>query len=146
MLVRMDGAMPDGDIRERLTLISNDLEAPLTVPAELGHRGMTDRTGQIMSPARIAAAAAVGEPHAGATMALYEDRLARGLATVINLLDPEVIVLGGGLSALSRLYDSVPRLWERHVFSDRVDTALRPPRHGDSSGVRGAAWLWREEG
>ena len=104
------------------------------------------RTGQIMSPARIAAAAAVGEPHAGATMALYEDRLARGLATVINLLDPEVIVLGGGLSALSRLYDSVPRLWERHVFSDRVDTALRPPRHGDSSGVRGAAWLWREEG
>lgn len=78
----------------------------------------------------------------GATLARYEERLARALASVINLLDPDVIVLGGGLSNIARLYDTVPRLWPRYVFSDRVDTKLVPPRHGDSSGVRGAAWLW----
>jgi fructokinase/N-acetylglucosamine kinase len=77
-----------------------------------------------------------------ATLARYEERLARALAGVINLLDPEVIVLGGGLSNIARLYDTVPRLWPRYVFSDRVDTRLVPPHHGDSSGVRGAAWLW----
>jgi len=68
--------------------------------------------------------------------------MARALASVINLLDPDIIVLGGGLSNLERLYVSVPRLWARHIFSDRVATPLVPPRHGDSSGVRGAAWLW----
>jgi len=73
----------------------------------------------------------------------YEDRLARGLATVINLLDPEAIVLGGGVSNLERLYTSVPARWQRYVFSDTVRTRLLPPRHGDSSGVRGAAWLGR---
>ncbi len=72
----------------------------------------------------------------------YEDRLARALAGVINILDPHVIVLGGGLSKVARLYDTVPRRWARYVFSDRVDTRLLPPVHGDSSGVRGAAWLW----
>ena len=61
---------------------------------------------------------------------------------MINILDPAAIVLGGGMSNLARLYESVPRLWQPRVFSDRVDTALLPPRHGDSSGVRGAAWLW----
>jgi len=61
---------------------------------------------------------------------------------VINLLDPDVIVLGGGLSNVAALYENVPRLWGRWVFSDRVDTRLQPHRHGDSSGVRGAAWLW----
>jgi fructokinase len=73
------------------------------------------------------------------------DRLARGLASVVNLIDPGVIVLGGGLSAISTLYEQVPRLWTRHIFSDRVVTRLLPPVHGDSSGVRGAAWLWRPE-
>src|SRR5262249_2875898 len=63
-------------------------------------------------------------------------------ASVINVLDPDVIVLGGGLSNLSRLYGAVPRAWARYVFSDRVDTRLLAPRHGDSSGVRGAAWPW----
>jgi fructokinase len=74
--------------------------------------------------------------------ALYEERLARALAGVINLLDPDVIVLGGGVSNVERLYDSVPRLWGRHVFSDQVASRLVRHRHGDSSGVRGAAWLW----
>ena len=77
-----------------------------------------------------------------ATIARYEERLAKSIASVINVLDPDVIVLGGGLSNVARLYDNVPRLWARHVFSDRVDTRLARPVHGDSSGVRGAAWLW----
>ncbi|MGH8668156.1 MAG: ROK family protein [Burkholderiales bacterium] len=75
-------------------------------------------------------------------LARYEERLARALASVINLLDPEVIVLGGGMSNVARLYTQVPRLWSRHVFSDHVATRLARPTHGDSSGVRGAAWLW----
>lgn len=79
-----------------------------------------------------------------ATLARYEERLARALAGVINLIDPDVIVLGGGLSNIGRLYDTVPRLWPRYVFSDRVDTKLVPPKYGDSSGVRGAAWLWND--
>ena len=77
-----------------------------------------------------------------AALDLYCERLARALAGVINILDPEVIVLGGGVSNVARLYDNVPRLWTRYVFSDRVATRLAPPRHGDSSGVRGAARLW----
>ena len=77
-----------------------------------------------------------------AALTRYEARLARALAGVINLLDPDVIVLGGGVSNVDRLYDSVPRLWGGHVFSDSVDTRLARPVHGDSSGVRGAAWLW----
>jgi len=92
----------------------------------------------------VAAAAAAGDARAEAALARYEDRLARALAGVINILDPDVVVLGGGLSHLARLYDSVPRLWRHHVFSDRVDTRLVPPVHGDSSGVRGAAWLWAD--
>ena len=76
------------------------------------------------------------------TMRRYEERLARALAGVINILDPDVIVLGGGMSNVSRLYTEVPRLWPRYVFSDHVETRLAPPVHGDSSGARGAAWLW----
>ena len=75
-------------------------------------------------------------------LARYEERLARALASVINVLDPDVIVLGGGMSNVARLYTEVPRLWNRHVFSDHVATRLARPAHGDSSGVRGAAWLW----
>lgn len=88
------------------------------------------------------ALAADGGADDAAAMARYEARLARALATVINILDPEVIVLGGGLSNIDRLYDSVPRLWREHIFSDTVATRLVKHRHGDSSGVRGAAWLW----
>jgi len=76
------------------------------------------------------------------TVRRYEERLAKSLASVINVLDPDVIVLGGGMSNVARLYTEVPRLWARHVFSDRVATRLLAPAHGDSSGVRGAAWLW----
>lgn len=99
-------------------------------------------TGQSLRGEEIVDAAAAGEARAEATLQRYEDRLARALASVINLLDPDVIVLGGGLSRLSRLYRNVPRLWRDWVFSDRVDTVLRPALHGDASGVRGAAWLW----
>lgn len=98
-------------------------------------------TGQALSPEAIATCAA-DDPACKATLQRYEGRLARALAGVINLLDPDVIVLGGGLSNLEQLYANVPRLWTPHVFSDRVDTRLVKNRHGDSSGVRGAAWLW----
>ena len=78
----------------------------------------------------------------GGNLDRYEERLARALAGVINILDPDVIVLGGGISNVQRLYASVPLLWKPYVFSDQVATRLAPPVHGDSSGVRGAAWLW----
>ncbi len=76
----------------------------------------------------------------------HADRLARGLAVVVNLLDPDVIVLGGGLSNMSHLYEIVPRLMQMRVFSDTVSSPVVKNRHGDSSGVRGAAWLWPAEG
>ncbi len=97
--------------------------------------------GEALDPATISSRAQQGDPDCEAALLRYEDRLARALAGVINVLDPDVIVLGGGMSNLARLYESVPRLWQQHVFSDRVDTRLLPPTHGDSSGVRGAAWL-----
>jgi fructokinase len=99
-------------------------------------------TGAELTPPDIAARADAGEADAAATLARYEDRLARALATVINILDPDLIVLGGGLSNLGRLYANVPALWQEWVFSDAVATRLVPARHGDASGVRGAAWLW----
>ena len=99
-------------------------------------------TGAVATAEAIVAGAASGDAGCEATLARYEARLARALAHVINLLDPDVIVLGGGLSNLERLYAHVPRLWGPWVFSDRVDTRLVRHRHGDASGVRGAAWLW----
>jgi len=101
--------------------------------------------GQTLGAAEIAEAAAAGDPACSATLDRYMDRLARGLASVINLIDPDAIVLGGGLSGISALYDGVPRLWTRYIFSDRIATPLLPPAHGASSGVRGAAWLWPPE-
>jgi fructokinase len=107
-------------------------------------------TYQAMTGHRITAKELVAlaeEKHADALRALdmYESRLARALASIINVLDPDVIVLGGGLSNMSRLYTRVPPLWEPFVFSDSSDTPLVAARHGDSSGVRGAAWLWPEK-
>lgn len=98
--------------------------------------------GRALDAAMIARAAAEGDASAEAAMFAYEERLAKSLASVINLLDPDVIVLGGGLSKIARLYDNVPKRWAPYVFSDQVVTRLVPPKFGDSSGVRGAAWLW----
>jgi predicted NBD/HSP70 family sugar kinase len=99
-------------------------------------------TGAMLEGPEILARAEAGDAECEAAFRRYEDQLARALAHVVNLLDPDAIVLGGGLSNCARLYENVPRLWGKYVFSDRVDTRLLPPRHGDSSGVRGAAWLW----
>ncbi|MCF7968341.1 MAG: ROK family protein [Methylococcaceae bacterium] len=105
-------------------------------------RDFLQQSGQSLTGVDILARAESGDAEAESAFQRYEDRLARGLAHVINLLDPDAIVLGGGLSNCDRLYEEVPKRWGRYVFSDRVDTLLLPPRHGDSSGVRGAAWLW----
>lgn len=99
-------------------------------------------TGERRTTQEVVAAAAGGDPRAAATLARYHDRLARGLASVINVLDPDVIVLGGGMSNIPELADAVRQLLGRHVFSDTVVTRVVRNRHGDSSGVRGAAWLW----
>ncbi|WP_374477305.1 ROK family protein [Zoogloea sp.] len=100
------------------------------------------RNGAALTPEAIVSRAAAGDAACETTLQRYEARLARALAGVINLLDPDVIVLGGGLSNLARLYVQVPQRWCTHVFSDQVDTRLVRAIHGDSSGVRGAAWLW----
>src|SRR5207249_1954690 len=102
-------------------------------------------TAQRASSHAIVTGAASGDAGCEATMQRYEQRLARALAHVINIVDPDVIVLGGGMSNIDRLYAKVPERWGRWVFSDRVDTRLVRHVHGDSSGVRGAAWLWPSE-
>ena len=100
------------------------------------------RSGGGATAEEIARLAQQGEPSACAALVRYADRMARALAAIINVLDPEVIVLGGGLSNIEQLYDTVPASWARDVFSDQVTTRLVRAAHGDSSGVRGAAWLW----
>lgn len=100
------------------------------------------RFGESLSAQEIAERAEGGHPDCRATLEKHAHRTARALAVVINILDPEVIVLGGGLSRISFLYKRVPELWGDFVFSDSVETPLCPPRFGDASGVRGAAWLW----
>ncbi|MEM7018284.1 MAG: ROK family protein [Pseudomonadota bacterium] len=90
----------------------------------------------------IAERAEQGEAAAQDCLQRYVDRLARGLANVINILDPDVVVLGGGVSNIEKLYEAAPSQWDKYVFSDRVDTRLVKAKYGDSSGVRGAAWLW----
>jgi fructokinase len=107
------------------------------------------QTGRRELPREIAAAAERGDPEAEAALSRYEDRMARSLASLINVLDPDVIVLGGGMSNVDRLYANVPTLWRRHLFNcggpqgaAPHHTRLVQAAHGDSSGVRGAAWLW----
>jgi fructokinase len=100
--------------------------------------------GAAASAKDIAQRAGAGEMLALASLARYEDRMARALGSVINVLDPDVIVLGGGLSNIDRLYTSVPSLWAPYVFSGDIRTRLVRAAHGDSSGVRGAAWLWED--
>ena len=106
----------------------------------------SQRTGRSLRATEIAEAALAGDRQAVEQMELYCDRLARALATVVNILDPDAIVLGGGLSRMAMLYDRVPELWKRYIFSEpeHIATRLLAPLHGDSSGVRGAAWLWPE--
>jgi len=113
------------------------IETWLSGPAlSADHKRITDQ--------QLDAAAIATSKHSDCrqSMQRYCDRLARALAGVINVVDPDVIVLGGGLSNIDLLYEQVPQLWRAHVFSDVVRTRLLPPTHGDSSGVRGAAWLW----
>ena len=98
--------------------------------------------GESIDATEIVARAAAGDPTAEAWVRRYEERMARALASVINMLDPDVIVLGGGMSNIDRLYTNVPAFWSELVFSDTVTTRLVKAAHGDSSGVRGAAWLW----
>ena len=105
-------------------------------------RAYAQFAGLELEASEIAELAAAGELVAMRVLNLYEDRLARALASIINVLDPDVIVLGGGLSNIRRLYTNVPARWRPFVFSDSADTPLVPALHGDSSGVRGAAWLW----
>lgn len=99
-------------------------------------------TGEATDAIRIGERATAGEPAALGALERYRQRMARALASVINVVDPDVIVLGGGLSYLPGLCEEVPRLWSNFVFSDAVVTELVCARFGDSSGVRGAAWLW----
>jgi fructokinase len=105
-------------------------------------RDYRGRTGKDLAAKEIALAAAGGEEAAQGCLTVYQDRLARSLAVVVNLLDPDVIVLGGGLSNIERLYAGLSALVGRYTFSDGIDTPIVRAAHGDSSGVRGAAWLW----
>jgi len=103
------------------------------------------RTGKRLDAATIVAKALGGDTEAARSLDVYVDRMARSLATIINVLDPDAIVLGGGMSHIDALYELVPKQWEQYVFSDCVDTPLRKALHGDASGARGAAWLWPEQ-
>ena len=116
--------------------IETFLSGPALSRDHAAHTGLT-----LEGPAIVARAEA-GDPEAHATLERYEDRMARALASILNIVDPDVVVLGGGLSGIARLYENVPQRWSRYTFSDTVTTRLVPPKHGDASGVRGAAWLW----
>ena len=102
-------------------------------------------TGEPLSPLAIAEHARQNDAACEATLQRHEARLARALSQVINIIDPDVIVLGGGLSNIDRLYANVPKLWGEHIFSNYIATRLIKNWHGDSSGVRGAAWLWEDQ-
>jgi fructokinase len=101
------------------------------------------QTGQVCQPPDIIAAMRQGDPLAAASWDRYVDRLARALAQIINTMDPDAIVLGGGMSLVDELYAAVPPLLARHTFARPIHTPIRPALHGDASGVRGAAWLAR---
>ncbi len=99
-------------------------------------------TGRDLPAEQIATSAQAGDADADATLGRYVDRLARGLAHVINVVDPDIVVFGGGLSNVERLYQELPERLPRWVFGGEVTTPVVPAAHGDASGVRGAAWLW----
>jgi fructokinase len=118
------------------------LHRDLAVRPGLSSGTIAPRPARPATAKEVAARAAAGDVACAATFERYEERFARAIAHVINILDPDVIVLGGGISNVDRLYANVPKRWVAWVFSDRVDTRLVRNVHGDSSGVRGAAWLW----
>lgn len=109
-------------------------------------RNYARATGNPASTLDIVERSLSGDTAAVECLDRYVDGLARALASIINVLDPDAVVLGGGLSSIARLYEDTPKRWGRYIFSDRVDTELLPPKFGDASGVRGAAWLWALEG
>ena len=119
------------------------IEALISGPAI--ERQYFEQCGNKASATRIAELADQGDSLATLVIERFEDRLARALSTVVNILDPDAIILGGGLSRIRRLYKNLPSRLEAYVFSDTIETAILPPRHGDSSGVRGAAWLGDRE-
>jgi fructokinase len=141
-------ALPDQTDGERTAALRcycgriNCIETWLSGPALTDHHLRV--TEEALSALDIAARADQGDMPCTVSMRRYAERLGRALAGVINVLDPDVIVLGGGLANIGMLYESVPVLWKSHVFSDHVSTRLVPPKYGDSSGVRGAAWLWND--
>jgi len=104
--------------------------------------GHADRTGESLTAEEIVVRARRGDKDCLGSLARYERTLSKALAMIVTVIDPDVIVLGGGMSNIRSLYDRVPTLWQSYAFSDQVTTMLRPAQHGDSSGVRGAAWLW----
>ena len=140
----LPGIDVDGDARPECSCGRRGcIEAYLSGPAM--RRDHLERTGEDFGPETIVKQAEAGDAASRETLVRYGDRLTRALSSVINLVDPDVIVLGGGVSQIPWLYKHVTRYWGEHVFSDRVDTQLLPNRFGASSGVRGAAWLWSAE-
>jgi fructokinase len=121
---------------------------PRCIESFISGRGLAgafrEATGKDLDAPEVGQRAAEGDAGAGKAFALYEDRLARALSGVINLIDPRAIVLGGGVSNNLRIYDNVPKLWERYTVASDLRTLLVRAQHGDASGVRGAAWLWPE--
>ena len=102
------------------------------------------KTGKVLNVENILALSEAGDLNAQGIFNEFELHLAKGLAQIINILDPDIIVIGGGLSNISRLYDNTTNIWDKYIFSDCINTKLVPARHGDTSGVRGAAWLWND--
>jgi len=144
---RTEAALPDTRCYcGRLRCIETYVSGPALLAAD--HARVAVAASADVDARRIVALARTGDAQASATLARYCRRLASALATVINVVDPEVVVLGGGLSQVDELYAALPPLLGEYVFSDRCDTPVVRNRHGDSSGVRGAAWLWpaREAG
>ena len=118
------------------------IETWLSGPGFANDHQQHNNLNEALSAKEIVLLAEQGDESAQASLQRYEERLAKSLASIINVIDPDVIVLGGGMSNIQRLYQNVPKLWDEYIFSDHACTKLVPPKHGDSSGVRGAAWLW----
>lgn len=137
-----DGLPPPPCYCGRQGCIETYLSGPGLAADHARHAASGPKANAHIDAIAIAAMANAGDPAAEATLTRYLNRLGRALAGVVNLLDPDVIVLGGGLSGLTRLYRDLPAICGEHVFSDDFRTPIRAPVHGDSSGVRGAAWLW----